>query len=91
MYKITQKLQLYTFLASERSRTFLAFPIMPKINIFLVSRKNETKNADKRSKVKLLYLLAPSFFLLNRANCSACADKFSTCCTGRELAVSVVH
>jgi hypothetical protein len=31
------------------------------------------------SKIKLLYLLAPSLFLLNRANCSACVDKFPTC------------
>jgi hypothetical protein len=40
---------------------------MQWINNFLVSRKNETKTQIKRSKIKLLYLLAPSLFLLNRA------------------------
>jgi hypothetical protein len=48
-------------------------------NNFLVSRKNDTKTQIKCSKIKLLYLLAPSLFLLNRAKCSACADKFPTC------------
>ena len=79
MYKVTQKLPFYTFLAFERCHTLLAFQTMQQINNFLVSRKNETKTQIKRSKIKLLYLLAPSLFLLNRAKCSACADKFPTC------------
>jgi hypothetical protein len=45
------------------------------INNFFVRRKNETKTQIKRSKIKLLYLLAPSPVLLNRANYSAYADK----------------
>jgi hypothetical protein len=52
---------------------------MQWINNFLVSKKNEAKTQIKRSKIKLLYLLAPSLFRLNRAKCSACADKFPTC------------
>ena len=52
---------------------------MQWINNFLVGRKNKTKTQIKRSKIKLQYLLAPS--VLNRAKCSACADKFPTCFT----------
>ena len=49
------------------------------LTIFWLSKKNEAKTQIKRSKIKLLYLLASSLFLLNRAKCSACADKFPTC------------
>ena len=81
MYEVTQKLQFYTFFypLNVLIHTFLVFPTMQWINNFLVSRKNNLKTPIKRSKIKLLYLLAPSLYLLNRANCSACADKFPTC------------
>ena len=52
---------------------------MQWINNFLVSKKNEAKTQIKRSKIKLLYLLAPCLFLLNRGKCSAYEDKFPTC------------
>ena len=55
------------------------------LTIFWLAEKNETKTQIKRSKIKLLYLLAPSLFLLNRAKCSACADKFPTCWTAPEI------
>jgi hypothetical protein len=51
-----------------------------RLTIFWLAEKTRLKTPIKRSKIKLLYLLAPSLFLLNRANCSACVDKFPTRC-----------
>ena len=83
MYKVTQKLQFYTFFYPLN--VFIPSSCSQQCNrltIFWLAEKNDLKTPIKRSKIKLLYLLAPSLFLLNRANCSACADKFPTCCGG---------
>ena len=80
MYKVTQKLQFYTFFYPLN----VLIPSSPsqqcnRLTIFWLAEKTRLKTPIKRSKIKLLYLLAPSLFLLNRANCSACVDKFPTC------------
>ena len=81
MYKVTQKLQFYTFFYPLN--VLIPSSCSQQCNgltIFWLAEKTRLKTPIKRSKIKLLYLLAPSLFLLNRANCSACADKFPTCC-----------
>ena len=80
MYEVTQKLQFYTFFYPLN----VLIPSLGSqqcngLTIFWLAEKTRLKTPIKRSKIKLLYLLAPSLFLLNRANCSACADKFPTC------------
>jgi hypothetical protein len=59
MYEVTQKLQFYIFLSSERSHTFLVFPTMQWINNFLVSRKSETKNTNKTLKNQITIFTRP--------------------------------
>ena len=83
MYEVTQKLQFYTFfyplnvhIPSSCSQQCNG------LTIFWLAEKTRLKTPIKRSKIELLYLLAPSLFLLNRAKCSACADKFPTCSSG---------
>ena len=80
MYEVTQKLQFYTFFYPLN--VLIPSSCSQQCNgltIFWLAEKTRLKTPIKRSKIKLLYLLAPSLFLLNRANCSACADKFPTC------------
>jgi hypothetical protein len=81
MYEVTQKFQFYTFFYPLN--VLIPSSYSQQCNgliIFWLAKKTRLKTPIKRSKIKLLYLLAPSLFLLNRANCSACADKFPTCC-----------
>jgi hypothetical protein len=84
MYNVTQKLQFYTFFYPLN----VLIPSSPsqqcnRLTIFWLAEKTRLKTPIKRPKIKLLYLLAPSLFLLNRANCSACVDKFPTCSWNR--------
>jgi hypothetical protein len=82
MYEVTQKLQFYTFFYPLN--VLIPSSCSQQCNgltIFWLAEKTRLKTPIKRSKIKLLYLLAPSLFLLNRAHCSACADKFPTCST----------
>ena len=82
MYEVTQKLQFYTYFYPLK--VLIPSSCSQQCNgltIFWLAEKTRLKTPIKRSKIKLLYLLAPSLFLLNRANCSACADKFPTCFT----------
>ena len=81
MCEVTQKLQFYTFFYPLNVLIpSLCSQQCNGLAIFWLAEKTRLKTPIKRSKIKLLYLLAPSLFLLNRANCSACADKFPTCC-----------
>jgi hypothetical protein len=80
MYEVTQKLQFYTFFYPLNVLMHSSCSQQCNgLTIFWLAEKTRLKTPIKRSKIKLLYLLAPSLFLLNRANYSACADKFPTC------------
>jgi hypothetical protein len=83
MYEVTQKLQFYTFFYPLNVLIPSSYSQQCNgLTIFWLAEKTRQKTPIKRSKIKLLYLLAPSLFLFNRAKCSACENKFPTCCLG---------
>ena len=65
MYEVTQKLQFYTFFYPLN--VLIPSSCSQQCNgltIFWLAEKTRLKTPIKRSKIKLLYLLAPSLFLL---------------------------